>query len=191
MGPARSLGGREALFRRARAAAVTHSRRRPAAGRPDAVRTTPRNRARLTKHEATGGPSARGGPRCCHGVVGLRHGAGRPERRPLPDRLSRDGARLSPQDHVRSLQRTGPGARAAEDRADRNQGNADSGWTVCFRANAKNRAGAYAGVSETVLLIRGERVVAALDDPSPTHYDKRTNCGGAKYERFSEMTEPH
>jgi hypothetical protein len=64
----------------------------------------------------------------------------------------------------------------------------DPGWTVCVRANAKNRMGAYTGIKDTVLLMRDGRVVASLSD-TPDHYDIRTNCADAKYERFAEVEE--
>ena len=57
------------------------------------------------------------------------------------------------------------------------------GWTVCFRANAKNRLGAYTGLSETVLLIRGDRVTASTEGPAPYY------CNDAKYDPFHEMEE--
>jgi hypothetical protein len=59
----------------------------------------------------------------------------------------------------------------------------ETGWAVCYRGNAKNRMGAYTGVKEGVLLVRGDRVVASNEDP--THYDVRTNCRDTKYEPFS------
>lgn len=55
-----------------------------------------------------------------------------------------------------------------------------NGWAVCYRANAKNRMGAYAGLKEAVILIRDEKVVASTEQAN--HYDIRTNCAGAKYE---------
>ena len=55
-----------------------------------------------------------------------------------------------------------------------------NGWAVCYRANAKNRMGAYTGLKDAVLLIHENRVVTANEDAG--HYDIRTNCANAKYE---------
>ena len=57
------------------------------------------------------------------------------------------------------------------------------GWTVCVRANAKNRMGAYTGRRETVLLIRGDVVVSSTEGPAPYY------CGEAQYEPFPELEE--
>lgn len=38
------------------------------------------------------------------------------------------------------------------------------GWTVCLRANVKNRMGGYTGLRDTALTIRAGKVVASLDD---------------------------
>jgi hypothetical protein len=59
------------------------------------------------------------------------------------------------------------------------------GWAVCVRANAKNRMGGYTGVRDTLLILRNGSVVAVQDDS--THYDVRTNCGGATYDPFPEL----
>jgi len=55
------------------------------------------------------------------------------------------------------------------------------GWTICVRMNAKNRMGAYTGQQETVLLIRGEKVVSSTEGPAPYY------CSDAQYEPFSEL----
>ena len=62
----------------------------------------------------------------------------------------------------------------------------EEGWAVCWRANAKNRLGAYTGVKESIVVIRGDRVVASTS-PDPGHYDLRTNCADARYEPFKEI----
>lgn len=61
-----------------------------------------------------------------------------------------------------------------------------SGWAVCWRANAKNRYGAYVGLKENILIFREGAIVAATSDPEPFHYDLRT-CRGARYEPFIEL----
>ena len=58
-----------------------------------------------------------------------------------------------------------------------------TGWVVCYRANAKNRMGAYTGVKDAVLLIRENRVVTSNE--TTDHYDIRTNCADVKYEPIS------
>jgi hypothetical protein len=65
----------------------------------------------------------------------------------------------------------------------------ESGWLVCFRSNAKNRMGAYTGISDTALLIRGDRVLASSSDPSHTNYPIKQICDDEKYEAFPEMTQ--
>lgn len=57
------------------------------------------------------------------------------------------------------------------------------GWTVCVRANAKNRMGAYTGLRETVLLFRGDKVASSTEGPAPYY------CGEAQYEPFPELEE--
>lgn len=59
---------------------------------------------------------------------------------------------------------------------------APEAWTVCVRMNAKNRAGGYTGIKETVLLYRGGRVAESTDGPAPYY------CGDARYEPFSELS---
>ena len=66
----------------------------------------------------------------------------------------------------------------------------ESGWLVCFRSNAKNRMGAYTGISDTALVIRGDRVLASLSDPSRSHYVVKMICENEKYEPFPEMDQP-
>lgn len=59
-------------------------------------------------------------------------------------------------------------------------------WTICVRLNAKNRLGAYTGISEDTLLVRGERVTVSsseLTEPGPTNW----NCRDAKWAPFPEL----
>lgn len=53
-------------------------------------------------------------------------------------------------------------------------------WTVCMRANAKNRLGAYAGLKETSFTFRDGQIMA--DD----QYAAIT-CAAAAYEPFAEV----
>lgn len=55
------------------------------------------------------------------------------------------------------------------------------GWTVCLRANAKNRMGGYTGLRDTALTIRGGKVVASLDDA-------QYFCREATYQPFPDLT---
>jgi hypothetical protein len=60
-----------------------------------------------------------------------------------------------------------------------------SGWTVCLRANAKNRMGAYIGVTDTVYLFRGGRIISSTSgEPGigVPYY-----CGDAAYTPFPEL----
>lgn len=41
--------------------------------------------------------------------------------------------------------------------------NFQSGWVVCFRANARNRLGAYTGLRQVGFMIRGGSVVATAE----------------------------
>ena len=41
-----------------------------------------------------------------------------------------------------------------------------SGYLVCFQANAKNRMGGYIGIHRTGLLLRNDAVIAYLDEDS-------------------------
>ena len=66
-------------------------------------------------------------------------------------------------------------------------GRYEPGWLLCFRANAKNRMGAYTGVSDTALVIRDERVLASLSDPSHSHYLVKRTCDAEPYESFPEI----
>ena len=59
-------------------------------------------------------------------------------------------------------------------------------WTICVRLNAKNRMGAYTGISEDALLVRGDRVTISLNEltkPSPTI----GMCRDAKWAPFPEL----
>ena len=63
----------------------------------------------------------------------------------------------------------------------------EPGWLVCFRSNAKNRMGAYTGISDMAIVIRGGVVRASLSDPSHSHYIVKMICDNETYEPFSEM----
>ena len=63
----------------------------------------------------------------------------------------------------------------------------EPGWVVCVRANAKNRMGAYIGIRDTMVLLRGDRAVASFSSPDPGHYELRTVCGSEQYEPFPEF----
>lgn len=63
----------------------------------------------------------------------------------------------------------------------------ESGWAICFRANAKNRMGGYTGHKPMVLLIRNNQVVGTNQDAD--HYDVRTICADVRYEPFPEIEE--
>ena len=59
-------------------------------------------------------------------------------------------------------------------------------WTICVRLNAKNRMGAYTGITEDALLVRGDRVTVSLNEltrPSPTI----GMCREAKWAPFPEL----
>lgn len=59
-------------------------------------------------------------------------------------------------------------------------------WTICVRLNAKNRLGAYTGISEDALLVRGDRVIISLNEltrPSPTI----GMCRDVKWAPFPEL----
>ena len=56
-------------------------------------------------------------------------------------------------------------------------------WNVCFRGNAKNRLGRYAGLKEILFAFEGELIVASDDE-----YASIT-CGGAFYSAFPELSE--
>lgn len=60
------------------------------------------------------------------------------------------------------------------------------GWTICVRYNAKNRLGAYAGMTENALLVRGDRVTVSVNEltkPTPT----AGMCRDAKWAPFPEL----
>jgi hypothetical protein len=60
------------------------------------------------------------------------------------------------------------------------------GWTICVRYNARNRMGAYAGMTENALLVRGDKVTISLNElTTPT----RTAgiCRDAKWAPFNEL----
>lgn len=61
----------------------------------------------------------------------------------------------------------------------------ESGWAVCFRANAKNRMGGYTGNKPMVILIRNNQVLGSNQDSD--HYDVRTICADVRYEAFPEI----
>lgn len=56
------------------------------------------------------------------------------------------------------------------------------GWTVCLRANAKNRMGGYTGLRDTAMTIRGGKVVSSLDDA-------QYFCRDATYSPFPDLTQ--
>jgi hypothetical protein len=56
-----------------------------------------------------------------------------------------------------------------------------SGWVTCFRANSKNRFGAYTGISDTAITIRDGKVVNAQ-----TEYAAMW-CSKHVYEPFPEI----
>lgn len=62
-----------------------------------------------------------------------------------------------------------------------------SGWAVCYRANAKNRFGAYTGRSTQVLVIVGDQVIADSTGLHPQHDSIVTNCGDAQFQPFHEL----
>ncbi len=60
------------------------------------------------------------------------------------------------------------------------------GWTICVRYNARNRMGAYTGLKENALLVRGDRVTISLNElttPAPTI----GMCRAAKWAPFPEL----
>jgi hypothetical protein len=59
---------------------------------------------------------------------------------------------------------------------------ASGGWTVCLRANAKNRLGGYTGRKDTAMTIQNGKVTAALDDA-------QWNCSKERYAPFPELTQ--
>lgn len=56
-------------------------------------------------------------------------------------------------------------------------------WVVCVRMNAKNRFGAYTGLTATALAIKGTEVVNSWDKSVETHF----LCGRSPYEPFPEL----
>jgi hypothetical protein len=63
----------------------------------------------------------------------------------------------------------------------------EPGWLVCFRSNAKNRMGAYTGLSDMALIIRDGRVLASASDPTHSNYMIKKDCSQEKYEPFPEI----
>lgn len=63
------------------------------------------------------------------------------------------------------------------------------GWTICVRYNAKNRMGAYAGLTENALLVRGGRISISLNEITTPTREAPGICGEAKYGPFPEMDE--
>jgi hypothetical protein len=60
------------------------------------------------------------------------------------------------------------------------------GWTICVRYNAKNRLGAYTGITENALLVRGDRVSISMNElttPTPM----AGICRDAKWSAFTEL----
>jgi hypothetical protein len=62
----------------------------------------------------------------------------------------------------------------------------ETGWGVCFKANSKNRMGGYTGLKQTLILIRGNRVVGSNSDE---FHDVRVKCAAARYEPFADLEE--
>lgn len=62
-----------------------------------------------------------------------------------------------------------------------------TGHIVCMKANAKNRMGAYIGLTTSAYLIRDGKVAASHDGLD--HYEVRTACADAVYEPFPEIEE--
>ena len=58
-------------------------------------------------------------------------------------------------------------------------------WVVCFRANAKNRTGAFTGISHTAVFISNNRVVNTVSGgvPDAGHFW----CDGSAYEPFPDV----
>lgn len=59
-------------------------------------------------------------------------------------------------------------------------------WTICARYNAKNRMGAYTGLKENALLVRGDRVTKSINElteATPTI----GFCKDAKWAAFPEL----
>lgn len=65
----------------------------------------------------------------------------------------------------------------------------EAGWLVCFRSNAKNSMGAYTGISDMAMVIRGDRVLTSLSDPSHSHYVVKMICDDEKFDSFPEIAE--
>jgi hypothetical protein len=63
----------------------------------------------------------------------------------------------------------------------------EPGWLVCFRGNAKNSAGAFTGVSDIAMLIRGDRVLTSLADPTHSHYVVKMVCEQESYEPLAAI----
>jgi len=55
-------------------------------------------------------------------------------------------------------------------------------WNVCFRGNAKNRFGAYTGLSYIVFVIESGQVTASATDGAAL------SCQGAVFSPFPELT---
>ncbi len=65
----------------------------------------------------------------------------------------------------------------------------ETGWVVCFRANSKNRMGAYTGLRDTALLIRGDRVLVTRTNDDGADFSLNKLCRDEKYEPFPEIEE--
>lgn len=63
----------------------------------------------------------------------------------------------------------------------------EAGWLVCFRSNSKNRVGAYTGLSDMAMVIRGGRVLTSTSDPTHSNYMIKKDCSDEKYEPFPEV----
>ena len=61
------------------------------------------------------------------------------------------------------------------------------GWTICVRLNAKNRMGAYTGITEDVLLVRGDRVTISSNELTKAPTPSIGVCRDAKWAPFPEL----
>jgi len=64
-------------------------------------------------------------------------------------------------------------------------------WLVCVRADAKNRMGAYAGLSETAVQVYGGKAVGSYGGPADFAGGSidagAAACAGASYKPFTEI----
>lgn len=62
------------------------------------------------------------------------------------------------------------------------------GWIICVRMNGKNRMGAYTGLREDTLLVRGDRVSISSESITSAGGSKHFGCRNAKWEPFPELS---